>query len=232
MLGGLLYSCLLIPCLGPRVLKPEILDTLPYDQARASLEDLVRLNRVWGGHGTLRRLLAGLVRPGDSFSFLDVAAASGDMGACVRRWYPHARVVSLDLHASHLTKCVPPRLAADAFHLPFGPATFDVVFCSLFLHHFTDGEVVRLLAGFGRVARKTVLVIDLERNPVAYYFVPWTKWLLGWDPVTVNDAAISVEAAFRPAELEAAARAAGLQNPRARAYRPAFRIGLIAEPRS
>ncbi len=213
----------MIHCLGGRVLKPEILDTLPYDQARASLDDLVRL--------TLRRLLAGLVSPGESFSFLDVAAASGDMGDCVRRWHPRAAVTSLDRLASHLTNCQGARVVGDAYRLPFRKGSFDIVFCSLFLHHFTDEQVINLLAGFGEAARTAVVVVDLERNPVAYYFVPWTRWVFGWDAVTVNDAPISVEAAFRPGELEALARAAGLVNPRAVAYRPAFRIGLTASPR-
>jgi hypothetical protein len=102
------------------------------------------------------------------------------------------------------------------------------VFCSLFLHHFTDDEVVSLLAEFGRVAGKRVLVIDLERHPLPYYFVPLTKWFLGWHPVTVNDAPISVEAAFRAAELESLATRAGLGNPTARRYRPAFRVALAA----
>lgn len=218
----------MIHCLGGRVLKPEILDTLPYEQARASLADLVRLNRRWGGHGTLRRLLAKVVRSNETFSFLDVGAASGDMGACVRKNYPRARVTSLDYLASHLAGCDGPRVAADAFSLPFPPGSFDLVFCSLFLHHFTDQEIVKLLAAFRTVARRAVLVIDLERNPIPYYFIAWTRWLFGWNPVTVNDGKISVEAAFRPRELETLARAAGLTHPQARAYRPAFRIGMIA----
>jgi len=219
----------LLHCLGGRVLKPEILDTLPYDQARASLADLTRLNRRWGGHSTLRRLLRDAVRDPD-FSLLDVGAASGDMGKCVRKWYPRARVTSLDRIEFHLSASSPPRVAGDAFALPFREKSFDFVFCSLFLHHFTDSEIVRLLAGFGAVARTAVLVIDLERNPIAYYFVPWTQWIFGWDPVTVNDAAISVEAAFHPRELEALAARAGLQHPHARSYRPAFRIAMIAKP--
>jgi SAM-dependent methyltransferase len=215
-------------CLGGRVLKTEILDTLPYEQARASLEDLIRLNQRWGGHSTLRRLLPQVVGAGEAVTLLDVGAASGDMGACMRKWYPAARVTSLDLHRSHLTACLPPRVAGDAFCLPFRAGSFDLVFCSLFLHHFTDREVVALLAEFKRVARRAVVVIDLERNPIAYYFVPWTRWLFGWDPVTVNDAPISVEAAFRKSELEGLAREAGLADPQARVFRPAFRIGMIA----
>jgi hypothetical protein len=89
--------------------------------------------------------------------------------------------------------------------------------------------VVNLLRSFGAVARTAVLVIDLERNPVPYYFIAWSRPLLGWDPVTVHDGAISVEAAFRREELEDLARQAGLRNPRAKVYRPAFRIALVAE---
>jgi ubiquinone/menaquinone biosynthesis C-methylase UbiE len=217
-----------IHCLSGRVLKPEILDTLPYDQARASLADLVRLNRQWGGHSTLRRILGKVVKTGEAFTLLDVGAASGDMGACVHRWYPRARVTSIDLNFSHLARCEGARVCGDAFRLPFRPGAFDFVFCSLFLHHFTNDQVVELLADFGQIARRAVLVIDLERNPVPYYFVPWTRWIFGWDPVTVNDAQISVEAAFRPRELEELAERAELKDVRAQVYRPAFRIAMIA----
>ncbi len=219
-------------CLGKRLILPELLDTLPPDQARASLQDLVRINRRWGGHSTLRHLLHDVVQKtvpdGQPFSVLDVGAASGDMGACIGKWYPEAKVTSLDYVESHLGSSPEQRVAGDAFRLPFQPGSFDYVFCSLFLHHFEDMDVVRLLRGFGEVARKAVLVIDLERNPVPYYFIAWSRPLLGWDPVTVHDGAISVEAAFHRKELEDLARQAGLRNPRARVYRPAFRIALVA----
>ena len=80
-------------CLNGRVLKPEILDTLPPDSpdARASLADLVRINRYWGGLGTLRKLLDQTIASGETFSFLDVGAASGDMGREVQRLRPQAR---------------------------------------------------------------------------------------------------------------------------------------------
>ena len=215
-------------CLGKRLILPELLDSLPPEEARASLQDLVRINRRWGGHSTLRHLLQETVPDGQPFSVLDVGAASGDMGACIRRWYPAAKVTSLDYVESHLVQSAAPKVAGDAFRLPFRPGSFDYVFCSLFLHHFQDMDVVRLLRGFGEVARKAVLVIDLERNPIPYYFIAWSRPLLGWDPVTVHDGAISVEAAFHRKELEDLARQAGLQNPRARVFRPAFRIALAA----
>ena len=214
-------------CLNGRVLKPELLDTLPPEEARASLSDLVRVNKYWGGHSTLRKLVDRAIAPGEAFTLLDVGAASGDMGRVVGEMRPLGRVTSLDYIESHLVggeQCV----AGDAFALPFAARSFDYVFSSLFLHHFTDEQVVELLAGFGRVARKQVLVIDLWRHPVPYYFISRTRWLFGWHPVTVYDGAISVEAAFSPQELTNLARRAGLKAPEARTFVPAFRIALSA----
>ena len=214
--------------LSGRVIKPEILDTLPAEEALASLRDLTRINRQWGGYSTLRRLMAETARRDETFSLLDVGAASGDMGERIGEWYPGARVVSLDRIESHLASSGS-RVAGDAFALPFGDKSFDFVFSSLFLHHFTDEEIVRLFSEFSRVARRAVLAIDLLRDPVAYYFLPFTRWIFGWNWVTVNDGPISVEAAFRPRELEVLARRAGLNKVRARAYVPAFRIAMQAK---
>ncbi len=162
---------------------------------------MVRVNKYWGGHSTLRKLVDGAIPPGETFTLLDVGAASGDMGRCLRAWRLQVQVTCLDYIESHLKACAGARVASDAFALPFAPRSFDYVFCSLFLHHFTDEQVVELLAGFGRVTRKQVLAIDLGRHPVPYYFLSQTRWLFGWHPVTVYDGAISVEAAFRREEL-------------------------------
>src|ERR1019366_2278359 len=227
--GGLsILSLVAMHCLNGRVLKPEILDTLPPEEARASLADLVRINKHWGGHSTLRNLVNQVIPPGEEFTVLDVGAASGDMGRCLREWRPQGQGTCLDYIESHLESCAGNRVVGDAFALPFAPRSFDFVFSSLFLHHFTDEQVVELLAGFGRIARKQVLVIDLWRHPVPYYFISRTQRLFGWHPVAVNDGAISVEAAFQRRELLDLARRAGLAGVRARSYVPAFRIALSA----
>jgi len=214
-------------CLGPRVILPEMLDTLRYDEARENLRDIVKLNQHWGGHSTLRALLRNVVPEREVFSLLDVGAASGDMGGCIRQWYPGSLVVSLDSIAHHLNDCPQPKLAGDAFALPFAARSFDYVFCSLFLHHFSDTQVIQLLRNFGEVARKAVLVIDLERHPLPYYFLAWSQGLYRWDPITLHDGRISVEAAFRAGELETLAGQAGLREIKARAHWPAFRVTLV-----
>lgn len=211
-----------------RVITPELLDHAPPEEARENLRDLVRVNRYFGGHWVLRRIFSSFVAPQQSFSVLDIGAASGDMGAALRQRYPNATVTSLDRNAGHLESAAQPKLAGDAFQLPFRDKSFDIVFSSLFLHHFSNDEVVRLLRGFGAVARRAVLAIDLERGPLAYYFMPSTQWLLGWKYLTVHDGQISVQAAFKKDELLALARQAGLGNAQVMQHRPWARLSLVA----
>ena len=101
-------------CLGGRVLKPEMLDSLPPEEARASLADIVRINKHWGGHSTLRQLVEDNIPPGQAVSLLDVGAASGDMGRRLREWRPQAQVTSLDYIESHLADSTGPRVVGSA----------------------------------------------------------------------------------------------------------------------
>ena len=88
------------------------------------------------------------------------------------------------------------------------PDGFDVVTCSLFLHHLAHDEAVELLRRMAAAARRLVLVNDLRRSRLGY----WTAWgvcrLLTRSPVVRFDGPVSVAAAFTmPEALELAGRA-------------------------
>jgi hypothetical protein len=205
----------------------ELLKSAPDELARGNLRDITRVNRWFGGLSTATSLLRSLAPP-ERFSLLDVGAASGDHARAFQRAFPGCFTVSVDLSERNLAAAPPHRLVADAFRPPFCEASFDYVFCSLFLHHFGDEEVTRLLACFGRLARRAVVVTDLERHNFPYWFLPATQWLFRWNPITLNDGPVSVAAGFRIQELERLAWHAGLRQPVVRRHRPWFRISLVA----
>lgn len=215
-------------CTNGRVLSTEKLDTAEPSAAERNLRDLVRINTWLGGHRILLGVLGPLVRREERFSVLDVGAASGDMGACIGRRYPNSVVVSLDRQPSHLAGARPFRVTADAFQLPFPRGSFDFVTCALVLHHYRDPQIVDLMAAFRRIARRALIIIDLERHPLAYCFLPATRWLLWWHDLTVSDGCASVEAGFRATELAALARAAGASKFTVRRHHPWFRLSLVA----
>ncbi len=210
-----------------RLIEPELLDHADPEEARVNLADLVRINRRFGGYSTAAKLLSRVVQPNERFTMLDVGAASGDTGRYLSRLYPNARITSLDYNQVNVEAASRPKLIADAFALPFRFQTFDFVFSSLFLHHFSDEQVVDLMSGFYSIASRAVLITDLERHIVPYYFLPATKPFLKWNRITVHDGVISVRAAFTRRELEKLGRAAGMARVRVESHRPAFRLSLV-----
>ncbi len=198
------------------------------DSAAANLRDLKRINWWLGARRVATGLLAEHASRTESFSLLDVGAASGDLGAAFQSRFPRARVVSVDRQLRNLRTAAQPKLAADAFALPFRPRGFDFVFCSLLLHEYPDAEILRLLRDLWTLAKRALIALDLYRHPLAYHFLPATRWLFRWHEVTAHDGPASVGAAFRPGELRRLASGAGLRQSRVRLHWPWFRVSLVA----
>lgn len=206
---------------------PELLDHADPDSASASVRDIRRINRLFGGHRVARSAFRTLRVPINTF--LDVGAASGDMGKVACQVWPHLRVYSLDYRPVHMRHNPYERVVADAFALPFADRSIDLVFSSLFLHHFEPQQVIALLRESARVARTAVIAIDLMRHPLALYTIPATRPLLGWHPITVFDASASVASSFTRNELHDLANLAGLPNPKITSHFPWFRYTLFSK---
>lgn len=192
------------------------------------LADLERINRCFGAKPSIRRAFRSIATRGEPFTVLDVGAASGDSARYIRSLYPEASVVSLDYRAAHLASNGGVKIVADAFRLPFGPKSFDVVFSSLFLHHFDDESVITLFRYFSEIAIRGVVAVDLFRNRAAYYFLPITSLLIPWRRISVHDGIRSVQAAFTKDELLELGLRAGLVRPVVTHIFPFFRIALSA----
>src|SRR5262245_61431942 len=151
----------------------EILDSkdCPLAETQTSLRDLCRINRWFGGVTTTRKLLdrvvsvTGLKR----LSLLEVAAGLGDVprGAALQlaRHGISLNVTDLDRVPSHLQRDHR-ALAADALALPFRDGSFDIVSCSLFVHHLQPDQLEQFAVESLRVSRQAVLINDLIRHPL------------------------------------------------------------------
>ena len=99
----------------------------------------------------------------------------------------------------------------DALAEPL-PADFDVILCSLFLHHLDEYKAECLLRSMGQSARRMVLVDDLIRSRWGYLMAWFGCRLLSRSRVVHHDGPVSVQGAFRPNEVVQLARAAGLNG--------------------
>src|SRR5262249_17931396 len=90
--------------------------------------------------------------------------------------------------------------------------TYDLVTCSLALHHFSNDDAVTLLRRCRDISHRFVLVSDLERSLPGGIGVRLLTTFLYRLPMTQADANTSMQRAFSFAELRALAEAAGWEN--------------------
>jgi len=185
----------------------EILDSdqCPAIEAQASLRDLCRMNRWFGGIATTRKLLerVATVTGRKHFSVLEVAAGHGEVPrAAGRQLASHGitlDITDLDRAHSHLQ----PKhraLVGDALALPFRDASFDVASCSLFAHHLDPAQLAQFAGEALRVSRTAVLINDLIRHPLHLALV-YAGFPLMRSYVSRFDGVASVRRAYIPEEF-------------------------------
>jgi SAM-dependent methyltransferase len=199
--------------LAERSTEPELLDE-GVDEAEAvqSLADLRWVNRHLGGQASFVETAAALLPPNGSL--LDVGCGSADLPAALRARRPDVTAVGLDLKTLHLRHAAPGiwRVAGDAARPPFRARSFDLVSASLFLHHVDAPDLPRLLGELWPLARVALVVNDLHRARVPFVVAHALLPLALRSPVSVNDGLVSIRRSFRPAELRAAFRSAGIPD--------------------
>jgi 2-polyprenyl-3-methyl-5-hydroxy-6-metoxy-1,4-benzoquinol methylase len=202
---------------------PELMDDPAIDPAehRRALAALARINRVSNSAGVLWPIIPVLARELDRpVRLLDVATGSGDVPgrllARARRTGIALEVSACDVSATAIDEARQRQpgiefFIHDALRAPLPPG-FDVVSCSLFLHHLDNDDVVSLMANMEAAARRVVLVNDLARSRFNFVGVWLATRLLTRSRIVRFDGPASVRSAFTPAEAVALAARAGLHG--------------------
>lgn len=97
---------------------------------------------------------------------------------------------------------------------------FDVIYCTLFLHHLSDVDSGKLLTQMVRAAGRLVLVDDLRRSKVGYGLAVLGCRILSRSPIVHFDGPLSVRAAYTEAEIELLCKQWDLPLPRIKRHWP------------
>jgi ubiquinone/menaquinone biosynthesis C-methylase UbiE len=191
-----------------RVVLPELLDDdrgTPAEVA-AGLGDLRMVNRRFGGASASTSLLRRVARARGlkQLTLLDVGGASGDVARAAQRALAEEgielRATILDRARSHLEGSFPCVLG-DALALPFSDNGFDVVHCSLFLHHLEPDAIARFAAEALRVARVAFVANDLRRHR-AHLALVYAGMPLYRSRLTRHDAPVSIRRSYTEEEMK------------------------------
>jgi 2-polyprenyl-3-methyl-5-hydroxy-6-metoxy-1,4-benzoquinol methylase len=100
----------------------------------------------------------------------------------------------------------------NIFSDEFKVREFDIIVCTLFLHHFTGEELVLVFKSFKQQARIGIIVNDIHRHPLAYYSIKWLTQLFSKSEMVKFDAPLSVLRAFTKSELKDLFSKSGITN--------------------
>jgi ubiquinone/menaquinone biosynthesis C-methylase UbiE len=190
---------------------------------------IVELQRVNEWLGDAKALRGSLLKEIEgrglrSFSVLDVGAGSGELLRVVAKWARETdrtpSLIGLELNQRSAQAILEesaefPEIASvqgSGLVLPFPDAAIDYVISSLTLHHFDDDGAVSILREMGRVARRGIFVIDLHRNPMAYFFYTTLGRIILHNRLLREDGALSILKSFTADELEKLGQQADLNN--------------------
>lgn len=230
-----------------RSLELENIDKGTYtpEEYEGCLVELRRVNEWLGDANALRDSLLKEIEHHDlkSFSVLDVGAGSGELLRVAAEWAREHKLTAfltgVELNERSAKSILEESadfseiasVRANGFVLPFRDQAFDYVIQSLMLHHFDDQAAVNIIKEMSRVARRGIFVIDLHRNPVAYFFYTTIGRLFLHNRLLREDGALSILKSFTPEEMAEIGRRTGLAKVKVEKYFPSRLIlSAASEP--
>ncbi|HTY37667.1 MAG TPA: methyltransferase domain-containing protein [Bacteroidota bacterium] len=221
---------------------PELIEDPNADEGllRDELQSIRTVNRFFGGERAIRLGIGGfLERAGDRvITILDLGTGSADiplyLSRLARKRKRRIHITAVDKHqlvlneARRLTEHVPEITieAGDILNLDYPPASFDIVLCSLTMHHFSSADGVRIMRSMRELSRIGLVIVDLTRGPMAVCVAWLYTALTTRNPMTRTDAVLSVRRGFTVREFRRLAEEAGLERFIVRTI-PFFRILLV-----
>ena len=197
---------------------PEIMDDfdLEGDVLKESLDKIAKINQLLGGNKlTLKGVekLLEKVPNTNLITVVDVGCGNGDM---LRKLADfgiennlNLELIGIDANAftvnyatdlsrkySNITfRC------QDIFDESFSEMKYDILLCTLTLHHFKNNEIIKLLAFFNANSRIGFVINDLHRSAVAYRLFQLICFVFRLNEMSRKDGLTSILRGFKKDEL-------------------------------
>jgi SAM-dependent methyltransferase len=211
-----------------RSFDPAVLEMMDREQPLSAelerdLEHIRQFNRWFGSYRLVLSFIRRWIKPGARLRVVDLATGSGDIPRLIVS-YSRSIGAVVDINAidrQPATLEVAQKLSAGypeiayihADILKWTPAeAYDIALCTLALHHFSDGDAVKVLRRCGELTTKFVLVSDLRRGFFLTTGVYLLTALVFREPMTRFDARLSTARAFSLSEMRNLALRAGWKD--------------------
>lgn len=209
--------------------RPEAMDdfAMEGEVLKDALDKIASINKLLGGNNlTVEGVVELLshVSPSGEITILDVGCGNGDMLRTLADYgVKHNlkfKLIGIDAntftveYAKHLSEDYPniSYRCEDVFDESFSKLKYDIVLCTLTLHHFKDDEIVKLLSVFNANAKIGIVINDLQRSIISYQLFQALCFVFRLNDMSREDGLTSILRGFKKEELIAYSQKANLKN--------------------
>ena len=181
-----------------------------------ALDKIAKINQLLGGNKLTLQGVKNLLSKETSNKeviIVDIGCGNGDMlrkladyGSDTNR---NLKLIGIDAnqftihHAKGLSTLYPniSYQCEDIFDGKFKTLKYDIVLCTLTLHHFKEDEIIQLIDILYKNANIGIVINDLERSAVAYRLFQGLCFLFGLNEMSRKDGLVSILRGFKKEEL-------------------------------
>ncbi len=197
-----------------RSYEKELLDRndIPFEDIKQNMRELDFINKHLGGHkitiAGFKTIIRKLKKENErQISVCEVGCGGGDNLRVIKNYCNRKKISAEFMGVDINPYCIEfAKSRKDNYDINFYLSDYklikfkkkpDIIFCSLFTHHFTDAEVIEILKWMKENSVIGFFVNDLHRHPLAYYSIKWLTKIFSKSYLVKNDAPLSVLRGFK-----------------------------------
>jgi 2-polyprenyl-3-methyl-5-hydroxy-6-metoxy-1,4-benzoquinol methylase len=201
--------------LNKRSDKKELLDKegIPFADIQQNMKELNKVNTLLGGHAITIKGVKKIIKNSHSKKVLticEIGCGGGDNLIAINKWCNKndisVQFIGIDIKQECIAyaKIQCSQLNAVWITNDYEGVNFnikpDIIFSSLFCHHFKDDELLRMMQWMKKNSNTGFFINDLHRHPLAYYAIKIITSIFSKSYLVKNDAPLSVARGFKKKE--------------------------------
>ena len=207
-----------------RSLKKEFLDEddIPFEDIRTNMQELNTINTWLGGHAITRSGFKKLLANKKAVHVCEIGCGDGNNLYQLYKWCKRHKITFRCTGIDIKPECIETAKKdyaienADWIVQDYKTVSFesrpDIIFSSLFCHHFTEGELIHQLQWMQRNAAVGFFINDLQRHWFAYHSIKVITQIFSSSYLVKNDAPLSVARGFHQQEWQQLFSKAGIKD--------------------
>jgi 2-polyprenyl-3-methyl-5-hydroxy-6-metoxy-1,4-benzoquinol methylase len=198
-------------------------DDIPFEDMSQTLKELNFINTWLGGHAITMNGIKQLTNGNGKLTICEIGCGGGDNLFVIHKWCKQNKIpadfIGIDMNAECIAfaQMQYPQLTcqwicSDYEEIHFNEKKPNIIFSSLFCHHFTDEQLIIMLRWLKQNSRDGFFINDLHRHWLAYYLIKGLTKIFSKSRLIKNDAPLSVARGFKKKEIVKLFDAAVIKN--------------------